>query len=272
MAHRLISAEQHRQFAEDGVTIVCGLLSPDWVARMREAVDQVMAAPDDLAVDRTQPSDTGRFYTTAAMWTHCRAFSEMETGTGVGEAGAELTGSRVMRLYKDNLAVKEPRTATPTRWHQDIPYFWIDGLQICTAWITLDDIGPASGSLRFIRGSHRWGLLFGNAKEGDGSSPQARELAGPMPEVEAEHPRDIVSFDLNAGDALLYSARIIHGSGGNRSERRRRAISIRMMGDDVVWRRRTIGDPDVAHDFVEGAPALGERHPVLWSAPAHSDT
>ena len=36
-------------------------------------------------------------------------------------------GSETARLFHDHLLVKEPRTAQPTPWHQDQPYYNVSG-------------------------------------------------------------------------------------------------------------------------------------------------
>ncbi len=46
---------------------------------------------------------------------------------------------------------------------------------------------------------------------------------------------DVVGFDVEPGDALLFDHRIVHRSRGNTSDQRRVAISWRWLGDDARW-------------------------------------
>ena len=61
-----------------------------------------------------------------------------------------------------------------------------------------------------------------------------------IPDIDAERERyRILSWDVEPGDAILFDALTVHGSKGNTSRtRRRRAITTRWAGDDVVYAPR----------------------------------
>ena len=63
-------------------------------------------------------------------------------------------------LYKPSV---DPDEITPTNigWHQDRHYWqtWEEGSELFTAWIALSDVTAEAGPMKFVRGSHRWGLL-----------------------------------------------------------------------------------------------------------------
>lgn len=44
------------------------------------------------------------------------------------------------RLYHDHTLVKEPGTSQETPWHQDQPYYNIDGFQNVSFWIPVDPV------------------------------------------------------------------------------------------------------------------------------------
>ena len=67
---------------------------------------------------------------------------------------ARLTGSRQVRLYHDHMLTKEPGTRQPTPWHQDQPYYNVDGLQNVSFWIPVDPVSRAA-TLEFAAGTHR---------------------------------------------------------------------------------------------------------------------
>ena len=47
----------------------------------------------------------------------------------------------------------------PTPWHQDQPYYCVDGSDTVTLWISLDLV-PRDRTLEFVGGSHKWGKYF----------------------------------------------------------------------------------------------------------------
>ena len=69
-------------------------------------------------------------------------------------AAARLTGSDTVRLYHDHMLTKEPGTRQKTPWHQDQPYYNIEGQQNVSYWIAVDPVRRAS-TLEFLAGSHR---------------------------------------------------------------------------------------------------------------------
>ena len=76
---------------------------------------------------------------------------------------------------------------------------------------------------------------------------------------------DLVCHELGPGDLTVHHARTLHAAGGNRSERRRRAISIRYCGDDARFRLRP-GTVRKDHhgDLAEGDPLGGLDVPQVW--------
>ena len=61
--------------------------------------------------------------------------------------------TRQARFYHDHVLVKEGGTAQRTPWHQDQPYYNVDGHGV-SAWIAVDPV-PAGGSLQLVAGTHR---------------------------------------------------------------------------------------------------------------------
>lgn len=64
--------------------------------------------------------------------------------------------------------VKDPSTPKKTPWHHDQSYYPIDGDQLCSIWIPVDEVDLQS-SLKFVKGSHKFGWFmprkFATAKE-----------------------------------------------------------------------------------------------------------
>ena len=79
-----------------------------------------------------------------------------------------------------------------------------------------------------------------------------------------------MGFDVEPGDALVFSSWIVHGSPGNAGTKRRTALSTRWLGDDAVWAPHPGCDPSVSQDDTTAIPgeypADDNRFPLAWSA------
>ena len=87
-----------------------------------------------------------------------------------------------------------------------------------------------------------------------------------QPDIEADRAAyDIVSWDMAPGDAVVFSALALHAAPGNASTRRRRAVSIRLTGDDVRYakkrkRAQILRDPGLR----PGDAMDCDLFPVIW--------
>jgi ectoine hydroxylase-related dioxygenase (phytanoyl-CoA dioxygenase family) len=158
-----------------------------------------------------------------------QAIMELVSHPALGALAAEVTGARWVQVWWVQLLVKPPADTegvgkTNVGWHQDRQYWqvWEEGSELFTAWVALSDVTAEAGPMRFVRGSHRWGLGAGDFYGQDHEALRER-IALPegalWEEVAAILPPGGVSFHHN----LTY-----HGSGPNRSGEPRRSFAIHM--------------------------------------------
>ena len=268
-----VSETQIADFRADGAVRVRGLLSPAEVAVARAGVEANLARPGPRAIVASGAGDPGRFFEDFRNWTRIDGYRRIvETSAAAGVAGV-LMGAREVRLHHDHLLVKEAGTRQSTPWHQDQPYYNIDGAQTCSLWIPLDPV-PVSASLRFVAGSHLgpW-LMPRTFMTGEARWFPAGALAE-LPDIDAEPgAHRILSWALEPGDAIAFSMLALHSASG--STTRRRALSLRFTGDDVVHAPRpwkTSPDfPELDGVLPAGAPLDHPLFPVVWSGPDWRD-
>ena len=113
--------------------------------------------------------------------------------------------------------IKEPGSATEYGWHQDAARINVDPCFLIV-FVALTETTPENGGLSVIPGSHHAIHPFEVIENPDGQAKRkvARTLG--VPEEEA------VSLALKPGEATIFSGRLVHGSGPNRSASRRVAI------------------------------------------------
>ena len=108
--------------------------------------------------------------------------------------------SRTVRLYHDHVLVKEPGTRQRTPWHQDQPYYNIEGMQNVSMWIPVDPVSRAA-TLEFVAGSHKgpWLMPHTFMDNQDKWFPECS--LQDLPDVEVD--RDAALAGLQRSDAQL---------------------------------------------------------------------
>jgi ectoine hydroxylase-related dioxygenase (phytanoyl-CoA dioxygenase family) len=146
--------------------------------------------------------------------------------------------SKKVNLFHEHVLIKEPGTSKKTPWHQDQPYYCVNGKDNCSFWIPLD---PVSKSIcpEFILYSHKWNKKFLPTKFfGEPYKQQDDEFEN-IPLI--DNNRDdysIVSWSLEPGDIIAFNFATVHGAPGNNTNNRRRAFSARFTGDDATFAER----------------------------------
>lgn len=263
-----ISDETIAAYEADGVVVLRGVFSADWISLLRRAVDQVMEAPGPLSKNYAEPGE-GKFFTDHHMHRGNDIFARFMTQSPALDIAGRMLKAGRLNYVDEHLLVKEPGTANPTYWHQDSPYYEVAGNQFASFWIPLDPVTAATGAMRFVKRSHRWGKQFRPIRIGLGELvEQADELDGPAPDIDAEPEKyDIVTFEMEPGDCLFFHGAMLHGAYPNLSSAtRRRALSLRFAGDDVTWQPKSYipSRPETA-DLAPGGPLGGDQYPELWT-------
>ena len=122
--------------------------------------------------------------------------------------------SRTAQFFHDHVLVKEPGTQKPTPWHQDIPYYFVDGQQTVSFWIPIDPVKEAT--LRLIAGSHKWDKMILPVRWLDDSNFYAGEGDYlPVPDPDKDPSMKVLEWEMEPGDAILFDFRTAHGARGN---------------------------------------------------------
>ena len=254
-------------FQRDGACVVRGLLGADAVARLREGVDENLAAPSERAIAGGGDGTSGRFFEDFRNWQRIAAYEDVVRGSAIGEVAAALMGTATARLHHDHLLIKEPGTTIRTPWHQDQPYYNIDGHDTISFWIPLDPV-PRESTLEFVAGSHASHTWYMPRSFFDDRALVFEEgTFAEVPDVEADRGAfEILGWELEPGDAVAFNMLTLHAAAG--SANRRRAFSVRLVGDDVRLAERPHATSPTFPEL-EGALAPGDalEHPLfpqLW--------
>ncbi|AVS74370.1 phytanoyl-CoA dioxygenase family protein [Paracidovorax cattleyae] len=254
-------------FARDGVVCIRQLLMPGEVALLRDGIDANLAAPSPRAKVASRPDDPGRFFEDFCNWQDIPAFGRFIAESPAALAAQRLMQSRSVRLYHDHVLVKEPGTRQRTPWHQDQPYYNIDGAQNISCWIPVDPV-PRASTLEFVAGSHRGPWLMPRSFMDHQAKWFPEGSLQDLPDVEADRAAfDILGWDIEPGDVVCFHMLTLHAAGGFEGPGRRRVFSVRFLGDDVrhaprAW-RTSPEFPGLADELPAGAPLVHPLFPLL---------
>ncbi len=263
------SIEQARaDYEKNGVCILRGAFDPFWLALIEEAVDEALENPGPHA-ERYGPKGAELFFGDLDMWTRSPGFKKFVLSSPAAELAGQIMGASAVTFLYDQLLVKEPGSQERTPWHQDQPYWAVSGRQVCSIWLPVDE-APKEVALEFVAGSHKWGQAFNPAHFADGSPYEGTGLPE-LPDIEAARDEyEILGWDVEPGDCLIFQAMIVHGAPGNARAGRRRVLSTRWLGDDARYRepQGEVAIPTTKPDLKDGEPFSGPLYPTVWRANA----
>ncbi len=217
-------------FTRDGAVCVRGLVDLELLQRVTDAVEANRADPSGLAQVASQGDDPGHFLEDFCNWPRFPAYLELAHATA--PTAQALMGSKTVRLYHDHLLVKEAGTRQPTPWHQDQPYYDVDGRDVISMWLPVDPV-PRASTLEFVAGTHRGPWLMPRTFMQREAKWFEEGSLQDVPDVQAD--RDafpILGWELQPGDAVFFHALTLHASQG--AAGLRRVVSIRFLGDDAT--------------------------------------
>lgn len=261
--YTLISQDHIDTYAREGVVLVKGLFAGQ-LDLLRAGVDRNMAEPGPYAAENLKSDEPGRFFDDYCNWERIPEFAQAITASPAAEVAAGLMQSKTVQLFHDHVLVKEPGTSKPTPWHQDSPYYFVEGRQTVSFWSPLDPVTGAT--LRCVAGSHLWPkpVLPTRWLAETSFYPDAEDYM-PVPDPDAEG-MDIREWTMEPGDAVAFNFNSLHGARGNETTARRRAFSLRMVGDDAryVERPGRTSPPFPGHGMAPGQRLREDWFPKVW--------
>ena len=257
--------EQHvTDFQRDGAVCIRQLLTPDEIDLLREGIEANLAAPSPRAKVASRPDDPGRFFEDFCNWQDIEHYQRFIFETPLALLAQRLMRSATVRLYHDHLLVKEPGTRQRTPWHQDQPYYNVEGRQNISMWIPVDPVSRAA-TLEFVAGSHQGPWLMPRTFMDNQAKWFPEGSLTDLPDVEAARERfPILGWDIEPGDFVCFHMLTLHAAGGVEGALRRRVFSVRFLGDDARHAPRswkTSPDfPGLVDQLAAGAPM---NHPLF---------
>ena len=256
-----------QNYTRDGAVVIRGLFSPEEIQWLVKGIETNISAPSWRSKVASNSDDPGWFMEDFCTWEENPFYRRVIEKSPLASVAAKLMQSQEVRLFHDHMLVKEPGTEQRTPWHQDQPYYNIDGKQNVSFWIPVDSV-PKAWTLEVVAGSHLGGWLMPRTFLNQQAKwfPEGSMLE--VPDIEADRKKyDILGWALEPGDAVAFHMLSLHAAAGIQGDQRRRVFSVRLIGDDVIHAPRsweTSPDfPGLVDELPAGAPMNHPLFPLL---------
>ena len=265
MTQVIIPSETIADFHREGAVALKGYFA-DWVEVLRAGIARNMAEPSaDVKIYKGKDGG-GRFFGDYCNWERIPEYRDFIFNSPAAEIGRQLMGTKTARLFHEHVLVKEASAGVATPWHQDQPYYCVDGNDTVSLWIPLDHV-PRDRTLEFVGGSHAWGKYY-RPERFDKTPLNENDGLEEVPDINGNREKfNVIGWALEPGDAVAFNYKTLHGAPANNSaSEQRRAFSLRLLGDDARFARREgvkTSPPFRGVTLVHGAVMDSAEFPLL---------
>ncbi|SEO76860.1 phytanoyl-CoA dioxygenase family protein [Paenibacillus sp. OV219] len=228
-----ISEDKVRFYRENGFVQIDNVLSPEELEELRQHMDETMNAQGGRGV---QTSEAGGAYFKVLnqrvnTWRDHGGMARFVLGERFADLGKQLTGFDGIRLFHDHALLKMPGDSKVTPWHQDRPYWPIEGDKPMIAfsiWVALDDVDEHNGCMMFVPKSQKIRNLKGV------------DLVTPEDIFEQEGAKELdrntaVICRMKAGSCTFHDGMTFHFAHANSTDKPRRALAIIFLEDGTRY-------------------------------------
>ena len=260
---KYLTNEEINFYQKQGALIIKNVFKP-WINILREGFEKVLKEPGPHARENIK-NEEGRFFEDYCNWQRISEFKKFAEESPAAQIIGEATRSKSIQLFHEHIFVKDPGTNKETPWHQDMPYYCVNGNDTGSFWIPLDQI-TKENSLQILLGSHKLPKLVRPTKWSN-NKPWYKNDKNFMDMPSINTDENILKSEMNLGDAILFNFKVLHSSPGNLENIPRRAFSMRFIGDDVTYvdRGGETSPPFKGIDLKIGAKMREDWFPVVWN-------
>jgi ectoine hydroxylase-related dioxygenase (phytanoyl-CoA dioxygenase family) len=257
-----VSEDEIAAYQRDGAVLIKGVLSADELALLEAGLEEVHGRPSAM-FSRVAAAD-GKGETMVDQLPSARSplLRRLIEQGPAAELAARMMRAPSAQLVLDQVFYKQAGHVVPTPWHQDTPFLRVRGNDMARVWLTCDP-SPRDVTVQVVRGSHLWNVVFDTATMAAASSVAMTDEGSDfsyggigdarlpaVPDIEAHRGSfDILRFDVEPGDAVVFHGNILHGASGKAGHPHpRRAFA-------TMW-----GGPELRHYQPQGhaMPLPGE--------------
>ena len=239
-----INKDQINQFNENGFLVLDNFINKNFIRKLLERIDPLFRGEFETGIEPDEwnwkpdrdPKNITRQICNA--WKSDKCIRQIICHKLIGKTCSTLMGWDGARLLQDNILWKPPNGKS-LLYHQDAAYDdWIIPQTMASCWMTLDSTSKETGTLEYVKGSHKWGL-----------SPPLGEFHAPK-----DYKKELNNFvnknkkkiniyhvEIPAGGVAFHHGMTWHGSGINRSKLDRRALVAHCVPSNAIFHPTNCG-------------------------------
>ena len=281
-----VTDEQIAIYQRDGAVLLKGVLDATDLRLLERGVEEAYADPGPRSSTVRSPEGEGETLVETSPSRRSPALLALRDSGVPAEIAGRVMQTVSAQLVFEQIFYKTRGRIVPTPWHQDTPFLRVRGFDMCRVWLTCDP-SPADLTVQMVRGSHRWNVVY-NADTGERApivkseerSDYSNDGLGnpdlPTPPDVARYRDsfDILSFDVEPGDALVFQGNMLHGAAGRDfHDRPRRAFVTMWGGPELRYhepRGKAFPPPgNLRENPVPNGARIGEHEavfPIGWRA------
>ncbi len=258
-ADGIASDAQVSQYRDAGFVVVEDIFSPRDIARMTEILDELVAAAANVSehnavydLDPSHTPDHPRVRRIKNPFRNHPIFAEMARHPKLLAALTRFLGPD-FRLHGSKINLKSADYGATVEWHQDWAFYPHTNDDVLAVGVMLDDMTEDNGPLLIIPGSHT-GPTYDHHQDGRFIGAMDPQTCG----IDLTRAAQVTG---KAGSCSFHHARVIHGSGQNRSGKDRRLLLYQIAAADA-WDIRGMEEPtweEYANTILAGAPTIEPR-------------
>jgi ectoine hydroxylase-related dioxygenase (phytanoyl-CoA dioxygenase family) len=278
---RPITPDEIATYQRNGVVLLPAMFDEEWIDLLKMGLDANCDDPTDRSRVWDRDAEGRTMFYDSQAWQRIEEYRQFIFNSPAAQIAGQLMDSACINFYFDAVFVRSPGSQFTTPWHQDEPYWSVEGYDTCTIWMPLVAVKRAN-ALAYVPGSHRLDSVFyqynfGNLNP-DGKMDvdqvdfsNVTELA--FPDINSDPEGfGVVSWDMQPSDCVAFNSRIMHGGSGKLADDRElQVFTTKWLGDDVRIKFRECGmDPDHSAIMTEHGLKPGDRpgtdlYPRVWT-------
>lgn len=277
---REITPDEINTYHRDGVVLLKAIFDSDWINLLKQGLTKNGANPTHRARTWNRDAEGRTMFWDSQAWQQIDEYQQFIYESPAAELAGKVLRARKINFFFDAVFIRSPGTQFSTPWHQDEPYWSIEGYDTCTIWMPLVPV-KKENALAFVPGSHLDNSIFDQPNFGDLNPDNKTDVdqvnfsgiaEDAIPDIDA-NPEEygVISWDMVPGDCVAFNSRILHGGSGKLPEETGLEVfTTKWLGDDARIKFRECGmDPDHSAIMTEHGLKPGDRpgtdlYPCVW--------
>ncbi|MEM8498128.1 MAG: phytanoyl-CoA dioxygenase family protein [Pseudomonadota bacterium] len=281
---RTITTDEINSYQTDGVVCLPALFDQGWIELLDQGLTENCNEPTQRARVWDRDAEDRTMFWDSQAWLRIEEYKQFVFDSPAAFVAGQLMKSSTINFFFDAVFVRSHGSQFATPWHQDEPYWSVDGYDTCTLWMPLVPVNKKS-ALAFVPGSHRldsafYQYNFGDLNPDGKTNVDQSDFAGladtELPDIAADPDAfGVVSWNMKPGDCVAFNGRTLHGGSGQLDDSSDlRVFTSKWLGDDVRVKFRDCGmDPDHSAIMTEYGLKPGDKpgtdlYPQIWSQQA----